>query len=159
VVAKSAYVRIDQGVPVQLAPGVVIGRGSIVLATTEMADPKQQTSLTIGSRTVFNEYCNLRASGGIVSIGANCIFAQFVSIIGSNHSVKIGENIMDQAWSSEKAGVCIGNDVWVGAGVTILPGATVDDGAVIAAGAVVKGAVGKNEIWGGIPARKLSERN
>jgi len=35
---------------------------------------------------------------------------------------------------------------------------TIGRGAIIAAGAVLTTSVGANEIWGGVPARKLRDR-
>jgi serine acetyltransferase len=52
----------------------------------------------------------------------------------------------------------IGNNVTVGAGSRTMPGVTIGDNAIVAMGAVVpKGTViGPGEIWGGVPARKIS---
>ncbi|WP_426190296.1 acyltransferase [Massilia sp. DWR3-1-1] len=87
------------------------------------------------------------------------MLAQFVTLVGTNHGMDLGVPMMDQGWSFSKHGIRIGNDVWLGAHVTVLPGITIGDGAVIAAGAVVNRDVGKNEIWAGIPARKIRSRN
>ncbi len=58
----------------------------------------------------------------------------------------------------KRGDILIEDDVWIGAGAVILPGAIVRKGAVIAAGAVVRGEVPSNTIFGGIPAKKISER-
>jgi len=54
----------------------------------------------------------------------------------------------------------IGNNVTIGVHAVILAGVSVGDNAVVAAGAVVlkNSRVGSNEIWGGVPARKLRVR-
>lgn len=52
----------------------------------------------------------------------------------------------------------VGNGVWIGANVVVLRGVQIGDGAVIAAGAVVTKDVARNEIWGGVPARKIGCR-
>lgn len=51
----------------------------------------------------------------------------------------------------------IGNNVTVGANAIIHSGCIIYDGAIIASGAVLaKGSVvGSNEVWGGVPARKI----
>ena len=55
------------------------------------------------------------------------------------------------------ARVKVGNNVTIGATAVIMSGVIIDDGATVAVGAVVcKGChIGANEIWGGIPAKRL----
>jgi hypothetical protein len=57
------------------------------------------------------------------------------------------------------APIAIGNNVTVGAKAVIQPGVVIEDDAIIAVSAVVsKGSrVGRGELWGGIPARRLRE--
>ena len=51
----------------------------------------------------------------------------------------------------------VGNRATIGARAMIMPGVTIEEDAIVAAGAIVsKGTrVGRKEVWGGIPARKL----
>ena len=51
-----------------------------------------------------------------------------------------------------------GKDVIVGVNSVILKGIHIGDGAVVAAGSVVTKSIPANEIWGGNPARKISDR-
>jgi acetyltransferase-like isoleucine patch superfamily enzyme len=53
--------------------------------------------------------------------------------------------------------VIVNDGVWIGARVTLLQGVTIGDSAVIAAGAVVACDVPANEMWGGIPARRIKK--
>ena len=48
--------------------------------------------------------------------------------------------------------------MWIGTGAKILKGVSIENGAVIAAGAIVKSDVKAYEIYGGIPAKKISDR-
>lgn len=52
----------------------------------------------------------------------------------------------------------INKGVWVGARVIILQGVTIGERAVVAAGSVVVCDVPCNEVWGGVPARKIKNR-
>ncbi len=150
---------VDRNCSLTLAPHVSVGYGSLIIVASDPHDPEKRGALEIGRGTAVNEYCNIRASGSTISIGEQCMLAQFVTLVGTNHGMDLGVPMMDQGWSFSKHGIRIGNDVWLGAHVTVLPGITIGDGAVIAAGAVVNRDVGKNEIWAGIPARKIRSRN
>jgi acetyltransferase-like isoleucine patch superfamily enzyme len=156
-IGRNVVFKYSPDAEIELAEGVTINSGALVIAMKEQHDTPNPT-LKVGANTAINEYSNVRASGGRITIGSECIIAQFVSIIASNHSIWAGEVIAKQPWSRENAFVEIGNGVWVGAGATILPGVVVGDGAVIAAGAVVTKSIPDNEIWGGIPARFISVR-
>ena len=77
-------------------------------------------------------------------------------IIDDNHRIKKGVNINLQ--DHDKAPIKIGNDVWIGAKAMILKGVTIGDGAIIAAGSIVTKNVESNAVYGGMPAKKISER-
>lgn len=53
----------------------------------------------------------------------------------------------------------IEDHAWIGARVIILPGVTVGEGAVVAAGAVVTRSVPPYAVVGGVPAKRIGERN
>ena len=69
-----------------------------------------------------------------------------------NKNQKIASNIRT------KGDVTIGNDVWIGMDVTIMSGVKIGDGAIIGASSVVVKDVPSGEVWGGNPAKKISER-
>jgi maltose O-acetyltransferase len=82
-----------------------------------------------------------------------------VSIIGTNHLVdELAVPVRMAAWDRSRREVCIGNDVWIGAGATVLPGVRIGDGGVIGAGAVVTTDVPASAIVAGVPARVLRYR-
>jgi acetyltransferase-like isoleucine patch superfamily enzyme len=158
-VARGVSIRQHAAQAIELEPGVSIGLGTLLLATTERSRlPAAMSRLSIGAGTAVNEYCNLRACGGEIRIGRQCLVAQMVTMVASNHSIDPGTPMIDQDWSTSPHSVIVGDDVWIGAGAILLPGARVGDGAVIAGGAVVRGEVPGNEIWGGVPARFLRRR-
>lgn len=112
----------------------------------------------IGKNVYIGDHCSVRASGCPIFIGDHTLIANGVTIVSANHGIKSGQPIASQEWESPGPEVRIGCDVWIGANSTVLPGAIISDGAVIAAGAVVRGFIPPNEIWGGVPARKLGDR-
>ena len=56
------------------------------------------------------------------------------------------------------APIIIGDDVWLGVNVVILKGVNIGRGAIVAAGSVVTKSIAPYEIWGGMPAKKMSDR-
>jgi acetyltransferase-like isoleucine patch superfamily enzyme len=114
--------------------------------------------IRIGRNTWIGEYNNLRAGGGDISIGSDCLISQFCTLVASNHGMAKEIPVRQQAPQTGPTGLCLGNDVWLGAGVTVTPGVTVGDGAVIGAGAVITRDIPPYEIWAGIPAHKIGER-
>jgi len=115
--------------------------------------------IDIGARTWIGQYNNLRAGGGDIRIGSDCLISQFCSFVASNHAHARGIPIKDQGPAMDRRGVTLGNDVWLGAGCAVMPGVTIHDGAIIGANAVVTDDVPANEIWAGVPARRLGTRS
>jgi acetyltransferase-like isoleucine patch superfamily enzyme len=156
-IARNASISIDNYGNINLSQGVVISNGALIVATTEKAKNKV-ANLYIGENSVINEYANIRASGGEISIGSNTMVAQGVSIIATNHNIHTNKLMIEDVWEQSKSDVFVGNNVWLGAHCVLLPGVKVGDGAVVAAGAVVNKDIGENEIWGGVPARYINTR-
>ncbi len=57
-----------------------------------------------------------------------------------------------------EAAIEIGRGAWIGCNSVILKSVVVGEGAIVGAGAVVTKSVPAFEIWGGVPARKIGER-
>ena len=93
-----------------------------------------------------------------LGIGSNTLIGAYSYIITANHQFK-DRTIPIRLQGYTGSPIDIGQDVWIGCHVTILPGVSIGDGAVIAAGAVVNKDIPAYEVWGGVPARKLSERS
>lgn len=120
-------------------PGAAIFFKTLIRLICNCAiDPRTE----IGEGSIF-------AYGGIaVVIHKNCIIGKNVTI---SQCVTIGGK------SGTKNVPKIGNNVHIGAGAIILGDISISDGATIGAGAVVLSSIGKNEIWAGVPARKLKQ--
>jgi len=115
--------------------------------------------ITIGDGTWIGQYNNLRASEEAnISIGRQCLISQFCTLISSNHNIVKGKPIMEQGLDEKRKGVQLGNDIWLGAGCAVMPGACIGDGVVVGANSVVTKNIPPAEIWAGVPARKIGER-
>lgn len=114
--------------------------------------------ISIDESTWVGQYNNLRAGGGDLRIGRACLISQFCTLVATNHACKRAAPIQSQGPDLTRRGVVLEDDVWLGAGVAVLPGVTIGTGAVIGANAVITRDVAAFEIWGGVPARKIGQR-
>ena len=128
---------------------VVIKEGARICCCNEAA------KISIGERTAIGYHTFVFASENI-EIGTDCMIGPFVYIVDSDHGIDKSKPMNQQP--NHTASITIRNDVWIGTGANILKGVNIGEGAVIAAGAVVKDNVPPYEIWGGVPAKKISER-
>jgi len=171
-----AEIRLRQQV-MENHPGVVIERETIILGydRVRFSATKVRISrgtvlsfgdsvtgygdIAVGENTWIGQFNNLRASGEApIRIGRDCLISQYCTLVAANHQMRAGQTIRTQPQATDRRGVTLGDDVWLGAGVTILPGVSIGNGAVIGAGSVVTKNVPANEIWCGVPARTQGER-
>ncbi|MBQ6815005.1 MAG: acyltransferase [Lachnospiraceae bacterium] len=88
-------------------------------------------------------HCWLINIGNNVTLSSNVhILAHDASTQKHNGLVKIGK-------------VNIKDNVFVGYSAIILPGVTVGENSIVAAGAVVSKDIPPNEVWGGVPAKRI----
>ncbi len=142
---------------ITLAPSVTIGAYTVI-TVKDQRGTAQRSTLSIGEGTYIGEANVIKVGGGDVRIGKHCLISHAVSIVAANHSYHKGTNIKDQPWAVDRAGISIGDDVWIGCGVCILPGVRIGDGAVIGAGSVVTKDVPANTVVAGVPARFIADR-
>jgi len=116
---------------------------------------KEGPSIIIGNNNFIGYGCEFNITKKI-TIGNDCLIASGSKFIDHNHGTSLA-SLMREQISTEKE-IVIGNNVWIGANVIVLSGVTIKDGAIIAAGAVLNKNVPANEIWGGIPAKKIGDR-
>ncbi len=118
-------------------------------------------NLTIGSNVGISQ-TTLIASGADIRIGDNVMIGGGVKIYSTDfHSLDYKDRKIKKCDKLNKKSlpVCIGNDVFIGAGAIILKGVFVGDRAIIGAGSVVTKNVGADEIWGGNPAKLIRLQN
>ena len=109
--------------------------------------------LSIGEWAMVNSECYLDAMAPI-DIGAGAHLGMRVTVITTTHR----EGATGRVGPVVTRPVTIGDDVWIGAGALLLPGARVGARTIIAAGAVVRGDCDADSVYGGVPARKISDR-
>lgn len=117
---------------------------------------KPGQSIVMGDRVFIGTGCEFNIHDGI-SIGSDSLIASGCRFIDHDHGVQPGELIRLQQPKGKP--IVIANDVWLGCNVVVLKGVEIGTGAVVAAGAVVTKSILPMEIWGGVPAKKIGDRN
>ncbi len=112
--------------------------------------------ISVGQRVAFNvgTYIDGRGElsiGNHVMIGPNCVIAT------AGHSFNRTDIPMSQQ-PVEYGKIIIEDDVWLGANVVIKPGVKIGKGCIIAAGAIVVKDLSAYGIYGGVPAKLISQR-
>ena len=131
---------------------VKIGKKSVIYYGAEI---RNHSKLIIGNGSIIGDKAILDARNGI-EIGDNVNFSTRVQIWTEQHDHK-DSNFACTSDQSYK--VVVHNRAWIGPDVIILHSVEIGEGSVIAAGAVLTKNVPPFEIWAGIPAKKIGERN
>jgi acetyltransferase-like isoleucine patch superfamily enzyme len=131
--------------------GVECGKNTI-LKSCDMTWPHK---VKVGSNCILEsgiyfKHDGIWSEGRSIIIGDDCF-------IGSGCEFNINIPMRTQ-YSGKEAPIEIKENVWLGVNVVVLKGVKIHKGAIVAAGAVVTKSIPENEIWGGVPARKMSSR-
>lgn len=113
--------------------------------------------ITIGKNVGIGEYAHLGGAGGL-SIGDDCIIGPYLSCHPENHRFLDNQELI-RLQGTQRKGISIGKNCWIGAKVTILDGVKIGNNCVIAAGAVINKDMPDNAVIGGVPARVIRSRN
>jgi len=132
------------------------GRGTFLWA---------KNGLDIGDNFYLGKYSSIETN---CMIGNNVIIANHVGIVGRyDHNyqqvgvpVRLAMQMHDEDydWKGKDELTIIGDDVWIGYGAIIMSGVHIGSGCIIASGAVVTKDTEPYTIYGGVPAKKISER-
>lgn len=145
---KSYRIEAGEGAIISLGTGVHFREGARLYAG-------KNAKIIIDAGCYFNHDVSIVALEA-VTIGKDSIFGPYCYVSDNNHGFDKGVLIKKQKQQTRP--VSIGSDVWLGVGATLLKGGRIGDGAVVGARSVVTKEVPDNEIWAGIPARRLSCR-
>lgn len=112
-------------------------------------------NIHIGARSYINGGYIAASPHARIIIGSDCMISYDVHVRTDMHRHDLTSGIpMNQQGETEKD-IVIGDNVWIGYGAQIMSGVSIGSNSVIAAGAVVTKEVPANQVWGGIPAKKL----
>jgi acetyltransferase-like isoleucine patch superfamily enzyme len=113
-------------------------------------------SIIIGDNIFIGANCEFNIHKRM-EIGNDTLIASGCKFIDHNHGINLDILMRKQLGPEEP--IVVGCDVWIGVNTVILKGVSIGNGAIIAAGAVVTKSILPNEIWAGIPARKIGQRS
>lgn len=108
-------------------------------------------NISIGQDTIIGDHVFLDGRAPL-KIGNHVGIASQVLIYNDEHDIN------SPNYGNSFGPVEIGDYVFIGPRAIILPNIKIGKGAVIAAGAIVTKDVPEFEIWGGVPAKKISDR-
>lgn len=146
---RGVEIWLSGGASVHLGVGVKLDRGVRIVATNG-------SRVDIGSRTAIGLGSVLNG-GDDIAIGEGCLISGYVYLQTSMHRFEAGTPIRDQGY--DHAPVVLEDDVWLGAHVTVLPGSVLRRGTVVGSNATLRASTGENEVWAGVPARRLRKRS
>ncbi len=112
-------------------------------------------AIVIGDEAFIGRACEFNVVVG-VTVEPLARLASGCKLVDHDHAVMPAGAPMGPA--GREGPITIGRDAWLGANVLVLRGVTVGAGAIVAAGAVVTRPVPADEIWAGVPARKVGRR-
>lgn len=146
----------DENIEIMRFPkNVFIGDNVIIKEGAKICTCNETAKIHIGNNTTIGYHTFIFASDSI-SIGNDCLVAPFVYIVDSDHGIEKKSLINEQ--SNISMPIDIKSDVWLATGAKILKGVTIGQGGIVAAGSVLSTDVEPYQIFGGIPAKKISER-
>ncbi len=135
---------------ITLGDGVILGRNTILSC--------KGGSIEIGANTNISANCMVTSESQL-TIGSNVLIAGMVYIVaGGNHGTERTDIPIIQQPMSQKGGVKIGDNCWLGANITVLDGVTVGRDSVIGAGSVLTRSIPEFAIALGAPARLVRYR-
>lgn len=118
----------------------------------------QGVTLRLGENSFIGDETMISGSEGTeVRIGENCDISSRVNFVTGSHEFSTSmEKCAGEGFGED---IIVEDGVWIGYGAIILHGVKIGKCAMIAAGSVVTTSVPANEVWGGVPAKRIKTRD
>jgi acetyltransferase-like isoleucine patch superfamily enzyme len=137
-------------------PWLKFGAGSVIERQCTIwcaGETESEPSIITGTNVFVGRNTYLGAWKPI-SIGSDTLIGAYCYIISANHQFTMPD-VPVRMQGYEGWPITIGRNAWLGAHVIVLPGVTIGDNAVVGAGSVVTASIPTEEIWAGVPARRI----
>ena len=118
--------------------------------------------VTLGKWVHLGSFGHINIGGGRVDIGQGVGIGSGAKILGGTNSMRgiyVSCAAPQHLQEIDRLHTIIGEGAFIGANAVILPGVKVGEFSIIGAGAVVTHNVPAYEIWAGVPAVKIGERD
>ena len=138
---------------------VIVIDDDVILSNSVLISSKGG-EISVGKRTGIGAYTVVQSTNDCaVSIGCDVAVGPHGYIVGGgNYNTQRTDIPMWRQGIKDDGGCTIEDDVWLGANVSVLGGVTVGSGSIAATGAVITRSVISGDIVGGVPARKIGQR-
>lgn len=143
---------IDTSVKIIGSGTITIGKGSEIRANTIIEISSGE--LILGDYSVIGYFSFIQCSGKL-KIGKGSLLGPSVTYVTSSHPINEKPLISQPLL---RGAIEIGDNVWLGANITVGYNTIINDNAIIGANSFVNKNIPKNEIWGGVPVKKLKDR-
>jgi len=140
---------------IEIGLHVSVGAFCEILIQRHSRHSKIPGKLVLKDKAIVSTGVNIRAAGGTIVVGNNSALGQNSVVLAANHATGNQQDRLRIPWDEERTGVHVGNNVWIGANSVLLPGCEIGDNTIVGAGSVVRGKIGADELWAGIPARRI----
>jgi acetyltransferase-like isoleucine patch superfamily enzyme len=128
--------------------GIEMGKGSAIHMGARFFQPN---NIKIGKGTIIGDHAFLDGRA-VLKIGSHVDIASQVMIYNSQH------DLSSKTMKAKEEPVTIGDYCFIGPRAIIMPGVALGKGSVVAGGAVVTKSVPAGVIVGGVPAKKIKDR-
>ncbi len=134
--------------------GIKIGSGAFVGRNTIFNC--KNGDIVLGDNANFGFNCQI-FSANKVQFGKNALVAAYSYFVGGTHNFD-SPNKSPMEQGRKAAGINIGDNIWIGAGVCVQDGVTIGHDCIIGTSAVVNSNIPDYSIAVGIPARVIKNR-
>lgn len=125
-----------------------------LLLTPVIYGPKEGVRL---GRQVNLQNTVLNTNSGTITIGDHTFFGHDCMVLTGTHDASMRDEARKNDHPRAGNDIRIGRGVWISSRAIILGGVSIADNSVIAAGAIVTKSCLEPAIYGGIPARRISD--
>jgi galactoside O-acetyltransferase len=114
----------------------------------------------IGRHVHISSFCSIFAGGGAKLGDYSCMAQGSRILTGSERLDAAMSSVAPTEWRQVDTGISIVDHLaFLGANSVLMPGVTLAVGAVLGAGGVATRSIPPWEVWGGVPARRISLRD
>lgn len=111
-------------------------------------------NLTIGTNSIIGYHSFIQCTGNM-KIGNGSLLGPHISYVTSSHPINnkplVGQPLI-------RGEITIGNNVWLGANITVNYNTNIGNNAIVGANSFINKCIPPNEIWGGVPVKKIKNR-